>query len=131
MHDMIRADSRAFLAVPVQQCEGGGVGNRQGTQQERVHETVDHRIGADAKSQGQGCHHAESRILAQRPHRVAQICQRRFDPWQPPLISIVLLHNVNTSELQRRRPSRFLRIHAGPEIRLGQHPDVRLHFIAS
>ena len=55
MHDVIRAEASGLFAVPIQDYQGLGIGNRKGAQQDRIHEAVDRSIGSNAQREREQC----------------------------------------------------------------------------
>jgi hypothetical protein len=91
MHHMIGADPLALPAVPVQQCQGFGIGHRQRAEQDRIHEAVDRGVGADAQRQREHGQRSECAVVDHRAQPVAKILRKFFKECPGPRGACALL----------------------------------------
>ena len=104
MHDVIRAEASGLFAVPIQDHQGLGIGNRKGAQQDRIHEAVDRTIGSDAQREREQSESAENSIAEHCPHTVAEILDELFQQNPAPDGTSVLLHNCGISQFETGSP---------------------------
>jgi hypothetical protein len=106
-------ESRAIpetLRVFVQGKDAAGIGERKRFQQDAPDHREHHRRGPDAQRQCHQRHHGESRPLAQRAHRVAQVVEQILHPARAPRVAGAFRHLRSSSEGQARLPPRFHRV---------------------
>ena len=73
--------------------------------------------------------HRKSRTLAESPHRVAQVLRRRFDQSERSAFTVGFLHRLYRSKAAQRRIARLGWIHAGFEVVLNLHLQVKANFV--
>ena len=91
------------LGVPIQDDQRLGIRNRQRAQQDRIHEAVDRRIGADAQRQTQNHQCCEQPVGSHGPEGVAHVLAELLDDRPSPHGAGVLVHEREIAQLATRR----------------------------
>ncbi len=79
VHDVIGLRAAVLGAVPVQQGQRIGIGDRQGAQQDRIHEAVDGGVGADAEGEREDGEGGEGAVMEHGAEAVAQVLRELFE----------------------------------------------------
>ena len=104
-----------------------GVGQR--LQQHAVEHREDGSIRPDSERQRQRRHGGESRILPQHPSAETHVTRGVLQPSHAALVAIRFLHLIDAAEFAPGGVPRLLRRHAGGEVGLGLHLEMRAHLL--
>ena len=91
-------------ALPLHRDQRGRVRDRQRAEQDRVHEAVDRRVGADPQRERERGQRREQAVLDHRPQAVAYVLRQLFEQDPGPQRARVLLQQRDITQVAARRP---------------------------
>ena len=128
--DRVRARAHPLVAgIRSDPDEAIGVGKRQRTQHDRIHDAEHGRIRADADGQNDGDAQREGRRLDQPPHAIPDVGPGALQQRQPARVTMSLARGVQSADRHGGAAARFLAIDTACHEVVGGQLEVGLEFV--
>ena len=103
--------------------------DRQGAEEERVHQAEDRRVRPDAEREREQGDGGEDGVGGEPPQAVARVLQQHVDRRQTALLAIALRRRCDSAELDERLTPRLLRLEPGAHAVLHVQLQVALELL--